>query len=531
MATTPFDALRSCTTHSVGSEFGRQEILVKLIPFGLCAAATAIPARAGLINVGGEGPVLHGRLRGQRRDPVQRRCRLVCCCRWRSSAGRVGGGAWAGVTALLRIKGNVNEAISLAAAQLRRDPDRQLLRLRALARPGRAGLALHRESSQTPRRCRSSTATGSPPASSSSPSCWSRMFLVLRYTRVGFQTRVVGGNPRRPSAAGIPVGATCSWRWSSAARSPGWPAWPRSRASRAACAPASPCSTATSASWRAGWAATHRWASCWPALLFGAISVGGDSLQIGAVAAGIDREHPHGADPVRRAGQPAQRLEGRRLAMSFVAGRQHRRRPRGLLRDARHLRRDHRRARRHHQPRRRRLHDRRRLRRLHRHGEDGQPVPRHPRGDHRRRRHGFDPRLHGGHARRQPAGQRPGADVPRPRPHGFVGRPYVSSKINGLNDVPIPLLSDLPFFGTVLLRPRRPDLHGVPAGPGDLVVPVPHALGPAAARRRREHGRGVRGRAQPEAYPVHGRDRRRRAWPASVALSCRWLTRRAGSRA
>ena len=37
----------------------------------------------------------------------------------------------------------------------------------------------------------------------------------------------------------------------------------------------------------------------------------------------------------------------------------------------------------------------------------------------------------------------------------YAGRPYVSSKINGLNDVPIPLLSDLPFIGG---RGGGPDL-------------------------------------------------------------------------
>jgi simple sugar transport system permease protein len=32
----------------------------------------------------------------------------------------------------------------------------------------------------------------------------------------------------------------------------------------------------------------------------------------------------------------------------------------------------------------------------------------------------------------------------------YFGRPYVSFKINGINDVPIPVLSDLPFVGQVL---------------------------------------------------------------------------------
>ena len=33
---------------------------------------------------------------------------------------------------------------------------------------------------------------------------------------------------------------------------------------------------------------------------------------------------------------------------------------------------------------------------------------------------------------------------------GYAGRPYVSSKINGLNNVELPLLSDIPFVGEVL---------------------------------------------------------------------------------
>ncbi len=105
------NALDVMYTSSIGSEFGRQEILVKLIPFGLCAAATAIPARAGLINVGGEGQFYMGAFAASgvvlfSGAPGWALLPLAFV------AGMVGGGAWAGVTALLRIKGNVNEAIS-----------------------------------------------------------------------------------------------------------------------------------------------------------------------------------------------------------------------------------------------------------------------------------------------------------------------------------------------------------------------------------------------------------------------------------
>ena len=88
--------LRLMYDASLGSEFGRNEILVKLIPFGLCAAAVAIPARAGLINVGGEGQfymgaffasgvILYSGAPGWALLPLG------------FVAGAVGGGAWAGV--------------------------------------------------------------------------------------------------------------------------------------------------------------------------------------------------------------------------------------------------------------------------------------------------------------------------------------------------------------------------------------------------------------------------------------------------
>src|SRR5262245_29789638 len=55
-----WQALRVMWDTALTTNFGRTEILVKLIPFGLCAAAVAIPARAGLINVGGEGQFYMG---------------------------------------------------------------------------------------------------------------------------------------------------------------------------------------------------------------------------------------------------------------------------------------------------------------------------------------------------------------------------------------------------------------------------------------------------------------------------------------
>src|SRR4051794_10396834 len=45
---------------SLADEYGRSEVIVKMIPFILCALAVAIPAQVGLINVGGEGQIIMG---------------------------------------------------------------------------------------------------------------------------------------------------------------------------------------------------------------------------------------------------------------------------------------------------------------------------------------------------------------------------------------------------------------------------------------------------------------------------------------
>src|SRR5262249_51821229 len=45
---------------TLGSAYGRSEVLVVMIPVLLCALAVAVPARVGLVNVGGEGQLYMG---------------------------------------------------------------------------------------------------------------------------------------------------------------------------------------------------------------------------------------------------------------------------------------------------------------------------------------------------------------------------------------------------------------------------------------------------------------------------------------
>jgi general nucleoside transport system permease protein len=97
---------------TLGDSYGWGEIVVKMIPFILCALATAIPAKVGLVNVGGEGQIYMGAwmatwvalnlgyLPGPVLIPI-----LVL-------AGCLGGGLWAGLVGWLRARYNLNETIA-----------------------------------------------------------------------------------------------------------------------------------------------------------------------------------------------------------------------------------------------------------------------------------------------------------------------------------------------------------------------------------------------------------------------------------
>ena len=84
----------------------------------------------------------------------------------------------------------------------------------------------------------------------------------------------------------------------------------------------------------------------------------------------------------------------------------------------------------------------------------------------------------------------------------LIGRPYVSQNIDGLERRADPAAGRHPVPRPDLVPARPADLLRLPARAADLAVPVPHALGPVAARGRREHGGGLLDRAQPGAHPV-----------------------------
>jgi simple sugar transport system permease protein len=107
----PVEAYTDMLSATLGTPFGRSEVIVKAIPLVLCALAVALPARVGLVNVGGEGQLYVGAwlaswaaLSLDLPAPVMVPLMIALAM--------IGGAAWAFVPALLRARGWLNETIS-----------------------------------------------------------------------------------------------------------------------------------------------------------------------------------------------------------------------------------------------------------------------------------------------------------------------------------------------------------------------------------------------------------------------------------
>ena len=85
---------------------------VKATPILLCALAVIMPARLGLISVGGEGQLYFGALTGTAIVVTYPNGPTFLLLPAMLAAGAFGGAIWSGVAGLLRARCNVNETIS-----------------------------------------------------------------------------------------------------------------------------------------------------------------------------------------------------------------------------------------------------------------------------------------------------------------------------------------------------------------------------------------------------------------------------------
>lgn len=192
---------------TLGSTYGWSEIIVKMIPFILCALAVSIPARLGLINVGGEGQIYMGAIFAgfaalQIGDALPTIVLIPVLC----VIGMIGGALWGGLCGLLRAYAGLNETISSLLltyiASLTMDflvsgP----LKDRSTAALGQSYSKLFPDSAQLPTFFDTRINLGIIFALIAV----GFYFWLFNYTRWGYKMRVVGGNPEAAKRSGIRV--------------------------------------------------------------------------------------------------------------------------------------------------------------------------------------------------------------------------------------------------------------------------------------------------------------------------------------
>lgn len=203
----PIDAYRSMV-QSITRDTALSGILVKATPLVLAALAVAVPARAGLVNVGGEGQLVMGgvaaagmaRLLG---PGAPGGLVLVAMAVGAAAAGA----AWASIGGLLRVRVGISEAVTTLLLNyvalnvmffLIYDPWRDVAGggqptspalpvAQRLPLVGSGTIAVH---------------AGIAVAVAATAAVW----WLLRSTRWGFKLQVVGGNAEAARRAGFGVG-------------------------------------------------------------------------------------------------------------------------------------------------------------------------------------------------------------------------------------------------------------------------------------------------------------------------------------
>ncbi|WP_276355866.1 ABC transporter permease [Cohnella caldifontis] len=194
-----------------GDLYGFGEVLIKATPILLTGLAAALPAKAGLVNVGGEGQLAIGALFSTwfavfylNQAPAWIGIPAMLL------AGALGGGVWAAITAFLKVKGRLNETITSLLLNyvatftvgffvhgLLKDPGSFNWPFSpeispALRLPVLNGTRLH---------------VGFAIAAALAAVVW----FVLAKTRFGFRIRVLGGNRLAAERAGFRLNAMYFW--------------------------------------------------------------------------------------------------------------------------------------------------------------------------------------------------------------------------------------------------------------------------------------------------------------------------------
>jgi general nucleoside transport system permease protein len=109
----PWEAFTAMWNSTIVDDVGPGEVLVAATPILLCAVAVAIPARAGLWNLGGEGQLIFGVVGATAvSQMLPQTLGSGFALPLLGLGGAVAAGLWCAIPAALRVAVNLNEAIS-----------------------------------------------------------------------------------------------------------------------------------------------------------------------------------------------------------------------------------------------------------------------------------------------------------------------------------------------------------------------------------------------------------------------------------
>lgn len=197
-----FDAMLQSTVFNGGSI---EQVLLRAVPISLAALAVAVPARAGLVNVGGEGQLIMGAVAATGIG-VEIGTHLGGPLAWLAMglAGALAGAIWAGIAAVLRINLGANEAVTTLLLNFIAND----VMLYLIYQPWRDKLSSGQPESsplahgvQLPLLFNSQLDLGVLIAALIAIGIW----YIFRYSNWGFALRVVGGNPEAARRFGLPV--------------------------------------------------------------------------------------------------------------------------------------------------------------------------------------------------------------------------------------------------------------------------------------------------------------------------------------
>ena len=200
----PFRALWLIFSGALGSWYGVGEVVVKTIPLALCGIAVALAFRMQVWNIGAEGQIYVGALAAA---AVVRYCAVDSfppMLLMMTAGAAFAGGLWGGAAGYLKARWNVNEIITTLMMNY---------------------IAIHLMDYFIYGPWRDPASLGFPMTAPFPPAARLPMFfdsrvhlgiilafialiifrIVLRWTRWGFEIRVIGENPKAARYAGIPI--------------------------------------------------------------------------------------------------------------------------------------------------------------------------------------------------------------------------------------------------------------------------------------------------------------------------------------